>query len=686
MAYDASNNQQDQNQVVSSTPLSGGQQPAAQPQPQDSQPAQAPSQPSTVQAGMSSTQAGAAQQPTQQKSASSGMFTNIQKYVQKNKPQAQKMASAVTQNVGSQASEIAQQAKDKEAQMQQSLQANQQAMQQQQQEAAAIAGQTSGMNYNQQTGMWESDGRQFDTSQGDSGKWVDIQQPAQPEVTPEMAQQPEQQPTAGGIAGINKDPFSQNYDNWVQSTLGDKYDSYQEELNAIQNRQIPMDHGPGSANEQAGQQIQADIEALNERYGVGRDTYGQQRYQELMQGPAGISQVGNLNIAQQNQKARALQQLAGTANTEMGRRGLLQDTFRQGDQEYTQGMGSLDQLITSGDEQAREALVTGVQEQAQGLQDQLQQVGSDANKAKMAQDMAMQQFGTDISQLGADAQAAIIGQVDEQVAAEKAALNEQMDAMKEAAMGQFNQKYADETEFYKAIMGQFAPEWSKAGNRDWQDYMSMQHNLLGSGDGGFLKAIQDRGIGGYTYDGFNRQAFEGDKADFLNKNITLGSQGAQKLQSAFEGLLENAADFGLDPNIYRKQLQDLGKAGKRSDIYGWSGHQKNRVGDIYSYDVGQFKDITKKLFADMQAAKDNALAKQLEHKYGLGAEGAQDFMSGASIDRAGVATEDQASKMAALRGLLGAETDELGTELGDSAKIGQDTAFFEKLKKGLNLG
>ena len=45
MAYDASNNQPDQNQVVSSTPLSGGQQPAGQPQSSDSQSAQTPSQP-----------------------------------------------------------------------------------------------------------------------------------------------------------------------------------------------------------------------------------------------------------------------------------------------------------------------------------------------------------------------------------------------------------------------------------------------------------------------------------------------------------------------------------------------------------------------------------------------------------------------------------------------------------------
>jgi hypothetical protein len=592
MAYDASNNQPDQNQVVSSTPLSGGQQPAAQTQPQDSQPNQAPSQPSTVQAGMSSTQAGAAQQPTQQKSASSGMFTNIQKYVQKNKPQAQKMASAVTENVGSQASEIAEQAKQKEAQMQQSLQANQQAMEQQKQEAAGIVGNVMGANYDPTTGQFQA-------------------QPAQPQVTPEMQQQPAQPPQV--------------------------------------------------AEEQ------------------------QARFQELMKGPTGVSEVGNLNIAQENQKARALQQLAGTANTEMGRRGLLQDTFRQGGKEYTQGMGSLDQLITSGDQQAREQLVTGVQEQAQGLQDQLQQVGSDANKAKMAQDMAMQQFGTDISQLGADAQAAIIGQVDEQVTAQQAAFQDQIDKMTQAAQQQFEsaQGLKSAEDFYRSMQSQFAPKWSKAGNREWQDYMSIQQMLDPNFDMG--QALRDRGIGGWTTDAEGNQVEMG--TDQFG-NITLGTRGQEVLQNSVNQLLQNAADYGLDPNTYRQQLDALKQNAMRKELYGWSGHQSNRVGDIQAYDKAKFQDTVNQIFQDIGSARENALQRQLENKYkdqygdALG-EGQtyEDFVSGDWIDRAGVANQDQTSRMAALRNLMGSQTDELGTEL--DGQYGQDTSFFQRLKGDL---
>jgi len=616
MAYDASNNKNDENQVTSSNPLSSGSQPQSQPAQGDSQASQAPSQPSTVQAGMSSTQAGAAQQPQQSKKpASSGMFTNIQKYVSKNKPQAQKMAGAVTENVGSQASEIAQQAEKKQADMNASLQANQQAMDAQKKEAEQMVGNIMGTN-----------------------------QPA-------PVQQPAQQNYGQPIGNIGEvDP-------------GYKAPNIQEKVVTG-----TVDGGQPSI-EQTPEQIEAS----------------QARFQELMGGATGLTDVGNINLAEQSQKARALQQMAGQAGTEMGRRGLLQDTFRkQG--EYTQGMGGLDQLITSGDAQARQQLTQGVQDQANQLQENIQSVGSEANKAKMAQDMAKKNFGADISQLGADAQQKIMKQVNAQVEAQKKLLLGEdgqggiIGDMKLAAAEQFNQKYADENAFYKGLQDQFSTQWSKAGNRNWQDKASL--NLLLNEDYDMGQALRDRGVGGWTTDAEgNRVAMGADQFG----NITLGSQGAKQLESAFQGLLDNAADFGLDTNSYMKQLQDLGQAGRRKDLYGWSGHQNNKTGDIYSYDTDKFKEITSGLFSDMAEAKNNALQRQLENKYGLGAEGAQDFMSGASVDAAGVATADQASKMEALRNMMGAQTDELGTELGDSANIGQDTSFFQRLKEGLNL-
>lgn len=118
MAYDASGNDQNsQQQIAGSTPLStGGAAPAAQ-QPQgDSAPSQGPATPATVQTGASVNQA-ASQGKAQSKAApkaSSGMFTNIQKYVQKNQPQAQQMAQAATQDFSKQAAEIRKAAEEKQ--------------------------------------------------------------------------------------------------------------------------------------------------------------------------------------------------------------------------------------------------------------------------------------------------------------------------------------------------------------------------------------------------------------------------------------------------------------------------------------------------------------------------------------------------------------------------------------------
>lgn len=749
MAYDASNNKQDQNQVVSSTPLSGGQQPAAQTQPQDSQSTQAPSQPSTVQAGMSSTQAGAAQQPTQQKSASSGMFTNIQKYVQKNKPQAQKMASAVTQNVGSQASEIAEQAKQKEAQMKESLAANTAAMEAQKKEAGQIVGGIMGADYDPTTGQYQApaspdlnrtqvvDSKQYATGGQIHGGGM-VQKPGK-EIDPNQNQ------IKAALDQSRQD--NQNYNNWVQSTLGDQYDTYQQELDAIRNRQLPMDFGPGSANERAGQKNAEDIAALNEKYGVGRDIYGEQRFQELMKGPTGVSEVGNLNIAQQNQKARALQQLAGTANTEMGRRGLLQDTFRQGGKEYTQGMGSLDQLITSGDQQAREALVTGVQEQAQGLQDQLQQVGSDANKAKMAQDMAMQQFGTDISQLGADAQAAILGQVDEQVAAQRDAFTKELDDLKASASAQFGEgmKFGGVEDFYQALDDMYSGGWktkgqqrdklaeysiAKARGEDVGSFADWSKRA-GGVDAGRQRALNDAmnaaaaealglearqvatGYGssmiptGYTTqygateedqqalqdyinankDTLMNKAYETTGLANLDKQMVLNRRGQDQMQQLLGDVLSQAGDYGINTSDYVKQLQDLAQASSMKKDYGWSGTQSGDLG-TYRYDIDKFNETLGNIFSDIGSARENALQRQLENKYkdqygdALG-EGQtyEDFVSGDWIDRAGVANQDQTSRMAALRNLMGSQTDELGTEL--DGQYGQDTSFFQRLKDDL---
>lgn len=694
---DQSNNK-NVNSTVTAQPLAGGQQTPAQQTQTEDKSTQTSQTPATFQTGMSSTQAGAQQQPTQQKSkgpASSGMFTNIQKYVQKNQPQAQQMAQAVTQNIGSQASEIAEQAKQKEAQMQQSLAANTAAMEAQKKEAGQIVGGIMGADYDPTTGQYQAQPAQQPTTIKDTindpMNGIAISTAKHPNGIPNTA------PT-GFVDNMPKLIDPRLRDAAQKDFLGDKYDQYKADMDNALNNLVP-------GNDES----LANLAKIEESYGLTgnwfdpykersfdyrNNTFKQEltpeeqqaRFQELMKGPTGISEVGNLNIAQQNQRARALQQLAGTAGTEMGRRGLLQDTFRQGDREYTQGMGSLDQLITSGDQAAREALVTGVQEQAQGLQDQLQQVGSDANKAKMAQDIAIRNFGTDITQLNEDAQTAIINQVDVEVENQKREFQDKIDEMKVIASGQLasSLKYANENAFYDALMAQFDPKayGNKGQGRDYQDYMSIKAMLDPNID--LKQSLTAKGL--YST-GFGRPV---DKD--LSNTLTLGygSTGQNRIANVFEGLLEDAANYGLDPDQYRKKLQDLAQSRRRSDVYGWHGHTKGKKSGFLTYDASKFKDLTSQLFSDIKSARENALQRQLENKYkdqyrDVLKEGQtyEDFVSGDWIDRSGVASQDQTSKMAALRRLTGLNTDKLGTEL--EGQYGQDKSFFERLKKDLSV-
>jgi hypothetical protein len=169
------------------------------------------------------------------------------------------------------------------------------------------------------------------------------------------------------------------------SKLGDKASAFQEELNAIKNRMIPMDYGPGSANEQAGIQKQKDIEDLYEKYGLNvpvQTTTPQaqqyftdvdkQRFADIInaqyQGPESLQQAGLYESAAQ--KARTAQEAALNAQTAGGRELLLKDIFGRG-RDYSRGASKLDALLLNTSRQGLEQL----QEQAKvagGMQQQLQ--------------------------------------------------------------------------------------------------------------------------------------------------------------------------------------------------------------------------------------------------------------------------------------------------------------------------
>jgi hypothetical protein len=218
MAYDASGNKENSQQIAGSAPLSqGGQAPAAQNPQGDSATPQGPSTPATVQTGASVNQA-ASQGQSQNKSApkaSSGMFTNIQKYVQKNQPQAQQMSQAVTEDFGKKAAEIRKATQEKQQQQQQAIQGGTQAMQSQIEEAQGLVGNI----MNQQAPA-------VDPKAGESAAPVDAQ--AAPTVDEEQAarfQELMAGPQVGQVADLNlsqQNMRSQALQNLAQGAMGEQ--------------------------------------------------------------------------------------------------------------------------------------------------------------------------------------------------------------------------------------------------------------------------------------------------------------------------------------------------------------------------------------------------------------------------------------------------------------------------------
>jgi len=122
--------------------------------------------------------------------------------------------------------------------------------------------------------------------------------------------------------------------------------------------------------------------------------------QDLYRGEVqGLTQVADLNLAQQQAKIQALQSMAQGANTEQGRMNLLKSTFgNQGANQYTRGLSGLDQLVVSGDQSAREQLIQGTQGQVQGLSQDVQGIQQDVNTQRMAQEQALRGFGSNIQE------------------------------------------------------------------------------------------------------------------------------------------------------------------------------------------------------------------------------------------------------------------------------------------------
>lgn len=551
MAYDASNTGNQPQQVASSTPLSQGGGQAAPAQPTDSG-ASAPSQPATIQAGANTAQQAAGQAQTSQNKAqggkaSSGMFTNIQKYSQANQPQATKMAKAAGSVLEKQATNVGEQV----AKQQQS-----------------------------------------------------------------------------------------------QQTQVDVYNARMEAAKNFANQQI-------QAANTGGQLSETDIG----------------RFRNLATGNEGFGNIQSMNLAQQQAEAARLQQQAGRAASDEGRRELLKQRFAQGGQQYTQGQQGLDALIVGSNQDARQALnqtTKGAAQQAQGgIESALQQQAANIQGTQQA----AQDFRTGLQEQTTGATQGIITDLDAQVAAEKAAREKQLEeltgiqsGMKERISGLQSMLDMSNKENRAKLMRdlQFSntPEFTyhfnpRDGNRRLRNprYDAVQR-FIETGDRNALLDVKHR-MGGQHLDRYLRNSVLGQ----------LGSMG------------QDLSLLGIDPNLYAGSFDSgynqLRQSGEFGDLI--TGNKGRKWLDA----VRVFDEIANLQNKIGSFDADKLAARELEGT-GLNLE---QLRSGEDIRRESIVSDKDMARYQALSKLAGTQGQDLIKEnVRDRLDQEEMKAILDKLR------
>lgn len=523
MAFVDDPNQNSEAPVAGPAPLSQSAAPMAEQQPSENTSQQAASglsgssqpesQPKGINKGRTATK------------ASSGMFNNINKYVEKNKPQAQKIASAVSQDFNKKAQEIQKSAAQKQQQQQQAIDANQRTL---------------------------DENRRF--AQDQIGRIMN--------------------PTAAPVAETVTESAE------TSETTETK----------------PVIYNPS--------QEAAD------------------RFQELMKGNVeGINATQNLDLSKQKNKAGALQQLADTSETEQGRRNMLGELFRkQG--EYTRGMSGLDNLITSGDSQARESLIQNVKDEASGLTSGLQDMQTEAGSAKMAQDLAMANFGTDIRNLSNEQRDMLDQQMKtslETELANRAKLQEEYDLSKQS-IDDYRTQALDrlgDTSNLQNIAGQVLGSGQDLGWRGSEVFSELANDLGNKG--------------GYNSEYYNPDSLRRISENRFRDAINAINQGYQ-----FGG----EGDLGVKDDLF-------------SDIWSTSRSTNRSAGDQIFSKQG-IKDSFSKLG---QSISDIDAQKILDENIRETTKGQdlEQYMTGEGLDQYDVAEQGDVDRYNALQRLIGGE-------------------------------
>ena len=521
MAYvDDPNKQQEETQVAGPAPLSSGQAPMA-----DSQSQAAPTAGSTaptIQSGASVNQATSKGTASSKKApkASSGTYTNIQKYVEKNRPQAQAMAGAVSQDVGKQAESIRKSVESQKAQQEQTLQSNQQ----------AIQGAT----------------------------------------------------------------------DWAQSQISN-----------IMNQ-------PATSTEQAAQPYTPSQKDIS-------------RFQNLMQGEVqGLQDVQDLNVREQQSQASALQNLAQTAGTEQGRRNLLEQTFqKQGD--YSRGMSGLDQLITSGDQAAREQLIQGTQGQTQNLQDQIRGALQAYNEQAGLQKQQIAGLGGEIAGMGESAVGSVDQTMEEALASELASRGKLSTGLERSVQN---------IEDYKQRVSDMI------GEGNIQDFAKLilgtGKDLAWRGEGVFDEILSGEGTQGTT--GTYRKEYDPgtgeDRRIYEGPSEVLRRIDENRFRDAMETLVGQDLAFGGEADL-GPNFQDIW-----NPIWGSSSSSSRSSNDQYF----KTKALTDALAQIKSGTSSIDATGQLEDALGLSLD---DYSQGVDVDKYDVASEADVNRYNALQQLLG---------------------------------
>lgn len=574
----------------------------------------------------------AGRRPSEGGKGSSGQFTNIRKYIEANKPQATKMAGAAGAQTQKQSQAIGQQVQQQKQQLQQQIQQNQ-----------AKLGQAKKFSDQQ---LWLAGGMQPDssgnvpkTTQGDSGL---------------------------AAAKLDREAYAQNQNRikeYEQAALGDKYSDYMSEYNVLYGRN--PDGSPRMTNhrfispseqEKINQEREANLQALRNEY-FGEGQYGKlkqediARFRNLATGQEAFNDVQQMNLAKQQVAARRLQQQAGAAGTEQGRRDLLKQAFGRGGRQYTRGQQGLDDIIVSGSAEARKQLVDQTRGAAEAAQSGIKQAQQQQLRDIAGLEQQGQQFRTGLEEQTTGAQQGIVTEADAALKAAKAAREEQL-AQLEAAQGGLQGRV--DALRAKLDMGNKANrerlmrdlQFFKEGDFDTEDSQFMRNQMakqfIETGDRAALQNLKHK--------------MGGQHLDAMLRNSVLGELG---------GMGKDLSLLGIDPNLYggsfdaeynnlRKAYDQTAYGTDIGDLITGGGGRKYL--DAYRV-FDEFGALGKKLNA---FSAEDLLQKQLGDVQG--GLSLKEFREGADLTRESVVDPNQIAKYQALSQLAGTSGSDLLAE------------------------